>query len=122
MHRQKIPVAILRDAPAPVVTAEEIVQDSFAATHSAWPKLASSGRALSGLRGAVINRCRLAIRHRLVADKIAPAIASGTHGAQPQVAAAMGITTTAVRKHITRAMSALPAELAKATGPHDSIA
>jgi RNA polymerase sigma-70 factor (sigma-E family) len=69
-----------------VATAEELVQDSFVALHAGWRRLADGDRALSYLRQAVVNRCRSVLRHRLMTDKHAPAVASGTLGApQEQV-------------------------------------
>jgi RNA polymerase sigma-70 factor (sigma-E family) len=53
-------------------TAEEVVQDSFVAMHSAWPRLADSDRALSYLRQSVVRRCRSVLGHRLIVDKSAP--------------------------------------------------
>ena len=64
-----------------VATAEELVQDSFVALHAGWRRLADGDRALSYLRQSVVNRCRSVLRHRLITDKHAPAIASGTPGA-----------------------------------------
>ena len=64
-----------------VPTAEELVQDSFIALHAGWRRLADSDRALSYLRQSVVNRCRSVLRHRLIADKLAPAIAPGIPGA-----------------------------------------
>jgi RNA polymerase sigma-70 factor (sigma-E family) len=52
--------------------AEEVVQDSFVAMHSAWPRLADRDRALSYLRQSVARRCRLVLQHRLVPGKLAP--------------------------------------------------
>jgi RNA polymerase sigma-70 factor (sigma-E family) len=52
--------------------AEEVVQDSFVAMHSAWPRLADSDRALSYLRQSVVRRCRLVLQHRLVPGKLPP--------------------------------------------------
>jgi RNA polymerase sigma-70 factor (sigma-E family) len=55
-----------------ITTAEDIVQASFAAMHAAWPRLASSDRALSYLRQSVVNRSRSVPRHRPGAGKPAP--------------------------------------------------
>ena len=68
---------LVGDVPA----AEELVQDSFIALYSGWRRLADSDRALSYLRRSVVNRCRSVLRHRLIADKLAPAIAPGIRGA-----------------------------------------
>lgn len=45
--------------------AEEVVQASFAAMHSAWPRLADGERALSYLRKSVVRRSR-SVRPRCV--------------------------------------------------------
>jgi RNA polymerase sigma-70 factor (sigma-E family) len=55
-----------------VATAEEVVQDSFAAMHSGWRRLCGSDKALSYLRQSVVNRSRSVLRHRVVADRNAP--------------------------------------------------
>jgi len=124
-------------------TAEEVVQDSFAAmdviTYRNW----DTGRALSTLRAAVVNRSRSAWRQG-VADETATRPAADMPGAgcgqlaapgesavviavrklpgpqrevvalrcycdlsDMQIAATMGITARAVRRHASRAMTAL---------------
>ena len=45
-------------------TAEQIVQDSFVAAHTAWPRLRDNEQALSYLRRCVVNRARSVLRHR----------------------------------------------------------
>ncbi len=55
-----------------VGTAEEVVQDSFAAMHGAWRRLRDSEKALSYLRQSVVNRSRSVLRHRSVAGRNAP--------------------------------------------------
>jgi len=55
-----------------VHTAEEIVQDSFAALHVGLHRLKDHDRAVAYLRAAVVNRSRSALRHRTVVDKHAP--------------------------------------------------
>lgn len=49
-----------------VATAEEVVQDAFAAMHAGWPRLADADKALAYLRQAVVNRSRSVLRHRTV--------------------------------------------------------
>jgi RNA polymerase sigma-70 factor (sigma-E family) len=63
--------------------AEELVQDSFVAMHSAFRRLADGDRALTYLRQAVVNRSRSMLRHRITADKILPEPAPGPPGADP---------------------------------------
>jgi RNA polymerase sigma-70 factor (sigma-E family) len=64
-----------------LATAEEVVQDAFVAVHAAWRRLPDAEHALSYLRRSVIDRSRSALRHRAVADKLAPAAAPATPGA-----------------------------------------
>jgi len=52
-----------------IATAEEIVQDSFVAMHSAWRRLPDSDRALCWLRRSVLNRSRSVLRRRIAADR-----------------------------------------------------
>jgi DNA-directed RNA polymerase specialized sigma24 family protein len=125
------------------VTAEEVVQDSFAAmdviTYRKW----DTGRALSSLRTAVVNRSRSAWSQRGAETTPASPAAEmpgGGHGllglpeesavvtamrklpglqrevvalrcycdlSDAQIAATMGVTTRAVRRHASRAMAAL---------------
>jgi len=69
--------------------AEEVVQDAFVAMHTGWHRLRDYDKALSYLRQAVVNRCRSAIRHRVVVDrnapKPAPDMPSAEHGAIMQL-------------------------------------
>jgi RNA polymerase sigma-70 factor (sigma-E family) len=64
----RLAVLLVRD----VATAEEVVQDSFVAMHSAWRRLRDSDKALSYLRQSVVNRSRSVLRHRVVIDRNAP--------------------------------------------------
>jgi len=58
--------------------AEELVQDSFVAVHSAWQRLQDTDHALSYLRQSVMNRSRSLLRRRAVVDKIAPNLTPGS--------------------------------------------
>jgi RNA polymerase sigma-70 factor (sigma-E family) len=62
-------------------TAEEIVQDSFVALHTAWRQSSDSDRVLAYLRQAVIYRSRSAHRHRVVVNKLASGMAPEIPGA-----------------------------------------
>ena len=77
----RLAVLLVRD----VATAEEVVQESFIAMHSAWRRLRDSEKALSYLRQSVVNRSRSVLRHRIVVDrnapKAAPDMPSAEHGA-----------------------------------------
>src|SRR5262249_19547674 len=64
----RLAVLLVRD----VATAEEVVQDSFIAMHSAWRRLRDNDKALSYLRQSVVNRSRSVLRHRMVVDRNAP--------------------------------------------------
>ena len=64
----RLAVLLVRD----VATAEEVVQDSFVAMHSAWRRLRDNEKALSYLRQSVVNRSRSVLRHRAVTDETAP--------------------------------------------------
>ncbi len=123
-------------------TAQEIVQDSFAALHRA--RRPGSGITLTCLRQSVVNRSRLVLRHRVAAGTSAPGPAPGMPGAEQhamtgldrpevisallalparqrealvlhyyaglseaQIAAAMGISSDAVKRHTARALAAL---------------
>jgi RNA polymerase sigma-70 factor (sigma-E family) len=55
-----------------VRTAEDVVQDSFAALHAGLHRLRDPAKALAYLRAAVVNRSRSVLRHRIVVDKHAP--------------------------------------------------
>jgi RNA polymerase sigma-70 factor (sigma-E family) len=52
-----------------VTTAEDVVQDSFVAMHTAWRRLRDSDRALAYLRQSVVNRSRSVRRHRAMAGR-----------------------------------------------------
>lgn len=84
-------------------TAEEIVQDSFVGLHTSWRRLADSERALSYLRQAVVNRSRSVLRHRVIADKLAPKMAPEVPAAAPEEIAA------AERSDFVSVLRALPA-------------
>nr|WP_225312139.1 SigE family RNA polymerase sigma factor [Microbispora cellulosiformans] len=47
-------------------TAEDIVQDAFAAVHRRWSRLTDHGRVLPYLRTAVLNGCRMVHRRRVI--------------------------------------------------------
>ena len=64
----RLAVLLVRD----VATAEEVVQDSFVAMHSASRRLRDSDKAPSYLRQSVVNRSRSVLRHRVVVDRNAP--------------------------------------------------
>jgi DNA-directed RNA polymerase specialized sigma24 family protein len=109
-------------------TAEEVVQDSFIAMHTAWRRIRDNDKALSYLRQSVVNRSRSVLRHRVVVDrnapKPAPDMPSAEQGAltllerrqvvtalRQLIASAMGISRGAVKSHTARAIASLRAML-----------
>jgi RNA polymerase sigma-70 factor (sigma-E family) len=95
----RLAVLLVRDMAA----AEELVQDAFVATHSAWRKLADSDQALCYLRQSVVNRCRSLLRHRLVVDKITPKLAPDMAGSEHEAIIQFE------RSAVLAALQALPA-------------
>jgi len=53
-------------------TAEEVVQDCFVGMHAAFWRLRDMDKAVNYLRRSVVNRCRSAMRRRVVADRYRP--------------------------------------------------
>ena len=121
-------------------TAEDIVQDSFAAVHSSWRTLPDTDAALCYLRRSVVRASRSAPRLPPAGGTPAPGRAGGgqDEGLSPvvsalralpaperevlvlryfaelpeaEIASATGMSTAAVRSHAARAMSLLRAEL-----------
>jgi RNA polymerase sigma-70 factor (sigma-E family) len=85
-----------------VATAEEVVQDSFVAMHSAWRRLRDSDKALSYLRQSVVNRSRSVLRHRIVVDRNAPKPAPDMPSAE------QGAITLLERSAVISALRTLP--------------
>ena len=56
----RLATVLVRDA----ATAEEVVQDAFAAIRGGWQRLGDAEKALAYLRQAVVNRSRSVLRHR----------------------------------------------------------
>jgi RNA polymerase sigma factor (sigma-70 family) len=63
-----------------VGAAEEVVQECFIAVHAAWRRLRDIDKAMPYLRRSVLNRSRSLLRHRIVADRHAPAPEPDTGG------------------------------------------
>jgi RNA polymerase sigma-70 factor (sigma-E family) len=85
-----------------VATAEDVVQDSFIAMHRAWWRLRDTGKALPYLRRAVINGSRSVLRHRVVADRHLPLLASQLSSAEDSALAGLE------RSAVSAALRALP--------------
>lgn len=85
-----------------ISTAEDVVQDSFVALHAGMHRLRDRDKALAYLRVAVVNRSRSVLRHRTVVDKLAPAVAPETTGAEQEQ------ITLLERSAVVSALRALP--------------
>ena len=127
-----------------LTTAEDVVQDSFVAMHTAWRRQRDGDEALAYLRRSVVNRSRSAPRNGAMTEPNpsppGPAVPGAGLGVLPspeqatvvgalrslparqrealvlryygdlpeaQVAAAMGVSQGAVRRHLARATAAL---------------
>lgn len=118
-------------------TAEDIVQDSFAAVHGTWPALPDTDTALCYLRRSVVRRSRSASRRRRAAGTGAPdqgsAIVSALRALparqrevlvlryfadlpEAEIASVTGMSAAAVKSRTVRAMSSLRAELRTTDG------
>jgi RNA polymerase sigma factor (sigma-70 family) len=112
-----------------LATAEEIVQDAFAAVHSRWHMLPGTDAALAYLHRSVVRQSRSA-PPRAAADAGEPgsAVVSALRALparqrevmvlryfadlpEAEIAAATGMSMAAVRNHAARAMSSLQAGL-----------
>ncbi|MFG2006747.1 SigE family RNA polymerase sigma factor [Spirillospora sp. NPDC048911] len=51
-------------------TAEDAVQDAFAAVHRRMDRLADHARVLPYIRAAVVNQCRMVLRRRKIAQRL----------------------------------------------------
>jgi DNA-directed RNA polymerase specialized sigma24 family protein len=113
-----------------LATAEDIVQDSFAATYGAWAGLPDAGAALCHLRRSVVRRCRSASSLRPADGPQAglPAVVSALRALpvrqrevlvlryfadlpETEIALVTGTRKAAVRSYATQAMSSLRAGL-----------
>jgi len=109
-----------------IATAEQVVQDSFVALHGAWRRLANGERALGYLRRSVVDRSRSAGQPQLAADGGFSALIRALRAlparqrealvlcyygglSEAEIASAMGTSRGAVRGHLARALSSLPA-------------
>ena len=115
-----------------VATAEQIVQDSFVAMHSAWPSLPDAASALGYLYRSVVNLARSASQEHQAesprADHETVTVVSALRAlpsrqrevvvlryfaglAEVQIATAVGVTPGTVGALTVRAMTALQARL-----------
>ena len=90
----RLAALLVRDTP----TAEQVVQDAFAAMRAGWKRLADAEMAVAYLRQAVVNRSRSILRHRTAVGQDLPPAAPDMPPAgwealafleQPVVAAAL---------------------------------
>jgi RNA polymerase sigma-70 factor (sigma-E family) len=94
----RVAALLVRD----VATAEEVVQDSFIALHTAWPRLRDKEKALSYLRQCVVSRSRSVLRHRVVVDRNAPKPAPDLPAAE------QGALTLLEHRQVVTAVRSLP--------------
>jgi DNA-directed RNA polymerase specialized sigma24 family protein len=105
--------------------AEELVQDSFVALHRGWRRLAGRDQALWYLRQSVVNRSRSARRPAPTGSVPCPPAVMAAMQALPlrqreafvlryyaglsdsAAARMMGVSTSAVQRHTTQAISSL---------------
>lgn len=86
-----------------VTTAEDVVQDSFVAMHTAWRRLRDSDRALAYLRHSVVDRSRSTRRHPALAGH--KAFQPGTDTPSAELSALPSLEHAAV----VRPLRSLPA-------------
>jgi RNA polymerase sigma-70 factor (sigma-E family) len=86
-----------------LTTAEDVVQDSFVAMHTAWRRRRDSDEALAYLRRSVVNRSRSAPWHRTVTERNASPSRPGVPGAEP------GALPSPERAAVVGALRSLPA-------------
>ena len=115
-----------------LATAEDVVQDSFAAVYGMWQALPDNDAALSYIRRSVVRRSRSAPCPQLTGIPLPGSAVVSALRALPvrqrevlvlqyfadlpeaEIASATGMSTAAVRSHAARAMSSLHAELRRA--------
>jgi RNA polymerase sigma factor (sigma-70 family) len=86
-----------------VTTAEDVVQDSFVAMHTAWRRLRDGDRALAHLRQLLVNRSRSVRRHCAMVGRNASQPGSGLPGAE------LRALPSPEHAAVVRALPALPA-------------
>ncbi len=131
-YRSLVRLAVL--LVSDLATAEDIVQDSFAAVYGMWPALPGADAALCYLRRSVVRRSRSAPCPQLTGIPLpGSAVVSALRAlpvrqrevlvlryfadlSEAEVASATGFSTAAVRSQAARAMSSLRAALRPADG------
>ncbi|TXK40080.1 SigE family RNA polymerase sigma factor [Nonomuraea sp. C10] len=83
-------------------TAEDVVQDAFAALHRRWSRLTDRDRALPYLRASVVNGCRMVHRRRSIMSRF-------TGDRQKPFRSAEAVTLLGeTRREVSDAVRALP--------------
>ena len=118
-----------------LATAEDIVQDAFAAVHGRWHVLPDADAALAYLRWSVVHQSRSlplpesadmpgepgsavvsALRALSARQREVVVLRYFADLAEAEIASATGMSVAAVRDHIARAMSSLQAGLGEVAG------
>ena len=86
-----------------VTTAEDVVQESFVAMHTAWLRLRDSDRALAYLRRSVVDRSRSVRGHRALVGRNASQPGSGPPSAE------LSALPSLEHAAVVRALRSLPA-------------
>lgn len=87
-------------------TAEDVVQDVFAALHARGDRLRPHGDPLAYARASVINGCRMTLRRRAVARRLGGA--DGPPPAGSQASAEHEVIRSEDRRQVLVALAALP--------------
>jgi RNA polymerase sigma-70 factor (sigma-E family) len=85
--------------------AEEVVQDCFVALHQRWGRLRNPDAGVAYLRQSVVNRCRSALRHRGVVDRVLGRFREAT----PTPSAESSALAAGLSADVLAAVRALPA-------------
>lgn len=96
----RLAILLLYDVP----TAEEVVQEAFAAMHQAWRRLRDTDKALPYLRREVVIRSRSALRHRAAAGRYEQEQLTAEPGAESRAIALLE------RSALTAALRGLPTQ------------
>lgn len=90
-----------------LATAEDVVQDAFAATYRRWTAIRTPESALPYLRAAVVNYALAALRALSYRQRQVVVLRYYLDLSEAQVADQLGLTRGAVHRHAVRATDAL---------------